>query len=57
MISIWRARTGCSALGAISVARHGRPAAGQPRIADRPDRRWGGDWLHRTYLKWRARSH
>jgi hypothetical protein len=18
---------------------------------------WGGDWLHRTYLKWRARSH
>jgi len=57
MISIWWAGTWCSALGPSRMLSMAGPAAGQPRIADQPDRRWGGDWLHRTYLKLRAGAH
>ncbi|HEY5017149.1 MAG TPA: hypothetical protein VII59_10250 [Streptosporangiaceae bacterium] len=30
--------------------------AGNPAIADQPDRRWVDDWLHRSYLSFWARS-
>jgi uncharacterized protein len=30
---------------------------GSPAIPDQPDRRWGDDWLHRSYLNFWTEHH